>query len=297
MNDLTDIFAKLGTVEVNRSLASMTTLHIGGEAAYVVYPNSILSLEVLLSVLQTKRIPFKVIGNGSNLLCSDKRYDGVIINLKAFSDSFFIGNDLIAQAGCSIIALSYKAMEEGLSGLEFASGIPGTVGGTVYMNAGAYLSDMSAILDSVFVFSDGQFHWMKKEECGFSYRTSIFQQHPDWIVLAVRMHLEPCAIDEIRSLMDSRRARRMASQPLHMPSAGSVFRNPKAHQAWKLIDGIGYRGHRIGGAMVSEKHGNFIVNVGGASAEDFLTLVEEIQQKIQEKYHYELHMEVEKFNW
>ncbi len=297
MNDLTDIFTKLGTVEVNRSLASMTTLHIGGEAAYVVYPDSILSLEVLLSLLREKQMPFKVIGNGSNLLCSDERYDGVIINLKAFSDYFFIGHDLLAQAGCSIIALSYKAMEAGLSGLEFASGIPGTVGGAVYMNAGAYLSDMSAVLDSVFVFHNGQFRWLKKEECGFSYRTSIFQQHPDWIVLAVRMRLTSSNIDEIRALMDSRRARRMASQPLHMPSAGSVFRNPKEQQAWKLIDGIGYRGHRIGGAMVSEKHSNFIVNAGQASADDFLTLAEEIQQKIQEKYHYELHMEVEKFNW
>lgn len=297
MKKLTDVFAKLGTVEVDRPLASMTTLHIGGEAAYVVYPDSMLALEALLAILQTEQIPFKVIGNGSNLLCSDARFDGVIIHLKNFSASFFLGCDLIAEAGCSIIALSYKAMEQGLSGLEFASGIPGTVGGTVYMNAGAYLSDMSAVLESVFVLRDGQFGWMKKEECGFSYRTSLFQAHPEWIVLAVRIRLSPSDKDEIRALMDSRRQRRMASQPLNMPSAGSVFRNPTDHQAWKLIDGIGYRGHRIGGAMVSEKHGNFIVNADHATGRDFLTLVEEIQEKVRKKYQYELHLEVEKFNW
>ena len=298
MND--DLFEKLKRIaEVERDvpLSTMTTLRIGGPARYVVYPDSMVALDALMRLLKKELIPYKVIGKGSNLLCSDNVFEGVVIRLDKFDDFYFLGNDLIAQSGCSIIALSYQAMKQGLSGLEFASGIPASVGGVTFMNAGAYRRSMSDVIDSVFVYRNEKFEWMSNEECEFTYRHSIFHSHPDWLIIAVRIHLETAPVTEIRDLMESRRKRRMDSQPLDKPSAGSVFQNPEEMPAWQLIDGIGYRGYRIGGAMVSEKHVNFIVNEDHATAQDFLTLVNEIKRLVEEQYHISLHMEVERFNW
>lgn len=297
METMLEQLKKVAAVETGVPLSSMTTLRIGGKAKYVAYPDDSVSLDSLIRIIRKNHLPFKLIGKGSNLLCSDKDYDGVIIRLEKFNDFYIVDTSVVAQAGCSIIAVAYAAMKAGLSGLEFASGIPGSVGGVTFMNAGAYRSSMSDVIDSVFVYRDGKFEWVPKGECGFGYRTSVFQSHPDWIVIAIRLNLDKRDPDEIRTLMDSRRERRMASQPLDRPSAGSVFRNPDDVPAWKLIEGIGYRGHRIGDAQVSEKHVNFIVNDGHARAEDFLALTEEIQKLVKEKYGISLHMEVEKFNW
>lgn len=297
METMLEQLKKVAAVETGVPLSSMTTLRIGGKAKYVAYPDDSVSLDSLIRIIRKNHLPFKLIGKGSNLLCSDKDYDGVIIRLEKFNDFYIVDTSVVAQAGCSIIAVAYAAMKAGLSGLEFASGIPGSVGGVTFMNAGAYRSSMSNVIDSVFVYRDGKFEWVPKGECGFGYRTSVFQSHPDWIVIAIRLNLEKRDPDEIRALMDSRRERRMASQPLDRPSAGSVFRNPDDVPAWKLIEGIGYRGHRIGDAQVSEKHVNFIVNDGHARAEDFLALTKEIQKLVKEKYGISLHMEVEKFNW
>ena len=296
-NDLFEKMRRIAEVEQNVPLSSMTTLRIGGPARYVVYPDSMVALDALMRLLKAEEIPFKVIGKGSNLLCSDKPFEGAVIRLDKFDDYYFLGNDLIAQAGCSIISLSYQAMKQGLSGLEFVSGIPASVGGVTFMNAGAYRSSMCDVIDSVFVYRNERFEWMSNEECEFAYRRSVFHSHPDWLIIAVKIHLNNAPVSEIRDLMDSRRERRMNSQPLDKPSAGSVFQNPEEMPAWQLIDGIGYRGYRIGGAMVSEKHVNFIVNEDHATAEDYLTLVNEIKRLVDEKYHIRLHMEVERFNW
>jgi UDP-N-acetylmuramate dehydrogenase len=297
MSELLEILSEIAEVETDVPLSSMTTLRIGGAASYVVYPENSVSLDALMHVISEYDVPFKVIGKGSNLLCSDKPFHGIVIRLDRFDDYFFMGNTLVAQAGCSIIALSYHAMKNGLSGLEFASGIPATVGGVTFMNAGAYRSSMSEVIDGVFIYRDGKYEWLDNADCEFGYRSSIFQKHPDWVIVAVRMILKKSEISEIRELMDSRRERRIKSQPLDMPSAGSVFRNPDDMPAWKLIEGIGYRGRRIGDAMVSEKHVNFIVNAGHATAEDFLALTNEIREKVRDQYGIRLHMEVERFNW
>ena len=297
METLLEQLKNVAALETDVPLSSMTTLRIGGTAKYVAYPDDSVSLDSLIRIIRKNHLPFKLIGKGSNLLCSDRDFDGVIIRLEKFNDFYIVDTSIVAQAGCSIIAVAYAAMKAGLSGLEFASGIPGSVGGVTFMNAGAYRSSMSDVIDSVFVYRDGKFEWVPKDECGFGYRTSIFQSHPDWIVIAIRLNMVKRDPSEIRALMDSRRERRMASQPLERPSAGSVFRNPDEVPAWKLIEGIGYRGHRIGDAQVSEKHVNFIVNDGHARAEDFLALTEEIQKLVKEKYGISLHMEVEKFNW
>lgn len=298
MKDLYEELKAIATVDKDMPLSKMTTLRIGGIAKYVIYPENTLSLQAVISKLNENNVPFKVIGKGSNLLCSDDDFEGAIIRLDRYlCGSYFDNETLVAEAGCSIIALSYEALKNELSGLEFASGIPGTVGGVTFMNAGAYKSSMSDIIECVSVYRDGKIEWLTNEECEFSYRTSIFQKHLDWIILAIKMKLKRANQQDIRELMDSRRERRMSSQPLDKPSAGSVFRNPCESPAWKLIEGVGYRGKRIGDAVVSDKHVNFIVNDGNATAKDFITLVEEVQKAVKEKYGIDLYMEVEKFNW
>jgi UDP-N-acetylmuramate dehydrogenase len=298
MDELFDELNKISLTKADQSLAKMTTLQIGGKAAYTVYPETDVALDMIIRLLKEKNVPYKVIGKGSDLLCSDHDFKGAVIKLDRYFNDVIINDDVItAQAGESIIALAIDAAKHGLSGLEFAAGIPATVGGTVYMNAGAYRSCMADIIKEVFVYRDGKLEWMPAEKCEFSYRTSIFQKHQDWIILAVRLQMQPKDTEEIQALIENRRMRRMASQPLNQPSCGSVFRNPEGMNAWELIEGIGYRGHRHGGAEVSSKHCNFIVNADHATAAEYIALVEEIQQKVKEKYGVELKTEMEKFNW
>lgn len=297
MKDIYEELSRIATTERNVPLKTMTTLRVGGPASYVVWPENEVALDAVMRVIRRESIPYKVIGKGSNLLCGDGMYEGVIIRLdRHFTDLFFDGEYVTVQAGFSIIALAQEAAKRGLSGLEFASGIPATVGGTVYMNAGAYKSSMSDIVEEVFVYKDGALSWMEKDEFEYAYRTSVFQKHPEWIITAVRMKLKKGNPDEIRDLMERRRERRIATQPLSQPSCGSVFRNPEGMNSWKLIDDIGYRGHVHGGACVSEKHPNFIVNIGNATAKDYLELVDDIREKVFEKTGITLKTEMEKFN-
>lgn len=298
MNEVLQQLMAFAPVETDRSFKDLTTLRIGGKIRYTIYPKDIIALDSVIGILEAAAMPYKIVGKGSDLLCSDRDYDGAVIKLdRFFNDSYVDGDRMVADAGCSIIALSIEAMKNGLSGLEFASGIPGTLGGALFMNAGAYRSSMQDVVEEVCVYHDRIVEWMSLEACEFSYRTSIFQKHPDWIILAAVMKLTPENPESISALMENRRERRMASQPLDKPSCGSVFRNPENENAWSLIDGIGYRGRQIGGARVSEKHCNFILNVGNANAEDYMELVEEIQAKVFEKYGIRLETEMEKFNW
>ena len=257
----------------NESLTKHTTFRIGGVCDYFIYPKSILCLMRILRLLQERHIPYAIFGKGSNLLCSDEPYHGAVICLDRYLNNFYFEEDgtLIAEAGCSIILLAQEAMRRSLSGLEFASGIPGTLGGAMYMNAGAYKSDISACLKEVCVCRDHTLVWMKKEELDYAYRHSAFQSHPEWTIIAGKLQLSKSCQKEIRSLMDARRERRLSSQPLDLPNCG--------------------------GAMVSDKHANFIVNVGSAKAKDVDQLIQEIQEKISEQYGIDLITEVERFNW
>ncbi len=292
------ILKEYADVETDRSFSTMTTLRIGGTARYVLYPKTCTSFDAMLNYLSENGIPYKMIGKGSDILCSDEYYDGAVIRLdRHFNHSYFENEYLTAEAGSSIIALAVAAMNHSLSGLEFASGIPGTLGGALFMNAGAYRSSMSEIITEVLVYRDRTFSWIPNADCCFGYRESIFQKHPDWIIVAARMKLVPSKEQAIHDLMENRRQRRMESQPLDLPSCGSVFRNPEGMNAWQLIDGIGYRGKRVGDACVSEKHCNFIVNLDKATAKDYMTLVNEIIDRVREQYGVELQTEMEKFNW
>ncbi len=279
-------------------LSSMTTLRIGGYAKFVAYPDSDVALDAVLRLIKEYKVPYKVIGKGSDLLCSDDDFNGVIIRLdRHFNNAYFTEEQVTVQAGCSIIALSVQAMKNELAGLEWASGIPGTIGGAIFMNAGAYKQCMDDIVEEVFVYRDNKLEWITREECEFSYRTSTFQKHTDWIVLGARLKLQHSDSHAIEELMKNRKERRLASQPLEYPSCGSVFRNPEGYNAWQLIEGIGYRGKSVGDACVSEKHCNFIVNKGHASAKDYIQLVRDIQAKVKEKYGVDLETEMEMFNW
>lgn len=181
--------------------------------------------------------------------------------------------------------------------MEFASGIPGTLGGCIFMNAGAYNSSMSDLVDSVKVLRNNEIIWLTNAQCQFGYRNSIFLNNPDWIILEVKLKLKEGNTNDIKKLMKNRQKRRMESQPLNYPSAGSTFRNIGDIFAWKLIDEIGFRGKTIGGAAVSEKHTNFIINKGNAKASDVIDLSDQIIEIIKNKYDIEMIMEVEKFDW
>ena len=287
-----------GTVEKDVSLKDLTTFKVGGKADYLVYPNNHFSLIGLINFLYKNEISYKVLGNGSNILASDDDYHGVIIKLnRTFNDFSFDGNVLNAQAGCSIVALSYKAMNNSLSNLEFASGIPATLGGCIYMNAGAYKSDMSNVILEVEVLVDGEIKVLTNQQCEFSYRNSIFQKNPDWIILSAKIQLKNANAKEIKALMDERQNRRLESQPLEYPCAGSTFRNPNNIAAWQLIDQAGLRGKNINGAQISEKHSNFIINRSNACAQDIAKLADLVIETVKEKFNITLKMEVEKFNW
>ncbi len=297
-NNILDLLKPYGEIQENVSFKTLTTFRVGGIAKTVIYPNDSFSLISIIKILKDNDCEYKIFGNGSNILCSEDEYDGFIIRLNRTMNNFFFDEDyLTAQAGCSIINLSYQAMKNSLSGLEFASGIPGTLAGCIFMNAGAYKSDMSNIIEEVEVLVDDKIIWLNNKECDFSYRHSIFSAHPDWIIISAKIRLHKGDQQQISELMKNRQERRMATQPLEYPSAGSTFRNTEEHFAWKLIDEIGYRGKKIGGAQVSEKHSNFIINVDNASADDIIKLTDEIKREVKDRFNVDMIMEVEKFNW
>lgn len=285
-----------GTYSNDKQFKDLTTIKMGGKIKHFVVPETIEDLTLIISFLKENSIPFKVIGNGSNLVCGSNEYNGVVISLKNFNSYEIHNDELTVDAGVMIPSLAYTLAKQGYSGLEFASGIPGTLGGLVYMNAGAYKVSMSDIVDRVLVLKDNEAVWFNNEKMEFSYRKSILQDHPRWVVLKAVLKLSKKNPEEINQVMYDRLERRKSTQPLDMPSAGSTFRNPDTIGAWKLIDEIGFRGKTRNGVAVSSKHSNFLVNEGNGKAEDYLSLVYEIQKIVKEKYDIKLVMEVEKFN-
>lgn len=288
-----------GEVLESELMAKHTTYRIGGAVDYYIYPQNIIALMQILTILKENGIPYRITGRGSNILWDDNTFHGAVINLdRTLNDSYIEEDgDVVAFAGCSIISLAIEAAKNALSGLEFASGIPGSIGGGIYMNAGAYKSDLSQIVQSVLVLQQDQLVWMNKEDLEFGYRKSVFQKHKDWTILAAKFHLEKGNKKDIQALMESRRNRRVESQPLDKPCAGSVFRNPAEMPAWKIVEELGLRGYQLGGAQVSTKHCNFIVNATGqATAKDVRDLISLIQKKAKEKFNIDMITEVEQFH-
>lgn len=274
----------IGDVIPNVDIKKYTTYKVGGHAWALVSPYTVSDLQQLLRLLKDKHIKFKVIGFGSNLIFDDGMYEGILIRLDNLDGLTIRDREITVGAGYSLMKLSLKTARLGLSGLEFASGIPGSIGGAIFMNAGAYNSDMGYVVRSIRVLTpDLEVKTMYNYELDFHYRSSFLQKNPGYICLEAKIILRPGNIDEITELISNRRQRRMESQPLEYPSAGSVFRNPEGKSAWSLIEEIGYKGKHIGDAYVSEKHANFIINKGHAKGSDVKKLILEIQQKVKEE--------------
>lgn len=291
--------SNIGRMEENVSLKKYTTYRVGGVARVIVYPKDIPSLVNLLRILKSHHMGWKILGNGSNLLFSDKVYEKVLIRLTEFDHLEFIGSNKIrVGAGYSLIKLSLMAGKRSLTGLEFASGIPGSVGGSVFMNAGAYKSDMGFVVQSVKVLTkDLRIINLENKEMDFHYRSSYLQRHPNTICLEVILKLQKGKREAIEEVVRERRERRLASQPLEYPSAGSVFRNPEDNFAGKLIEDVGLKGMKHGGAMISDKHANFIVNYKDATSSDIKYLMDLAKKKVKEEYNIDLKVEQELVNW
>lgn len=287
--------ANVGKVWINEPLANHTTWKIGGPADIMVQPSNKEGLITCMHLINAYMLPYRVIGRGSNLLVKDGGIRGAVIKLGPGLDYLHINNDhVVVGAGYSFIKLATMVGKKGLTGLEFAGGIPGTVGGAVYMNAGAHGSDVSRVLQSAeILFDDGEKAVLSNEELKFSYRTSILQNERPGICLEATFQLNKGDRQNILLEMATHKDYRRKTQPLQQPCCGSVFRNPKPYSAGQLIEQAGLKGYRVGDAQVSLLHANFIVNLGNASATDVLTLIQHIRSTIKEKYDVDMHPEVQ----
>ncbi len=260
-----------------------TTFRIGGPAQFFVIPRTQEEAAAAVRLCRSEGAPYYIIGNGSNLLVSDKGYRGVVIQLfKEFSDINIEGTRIRAQAGASLAKIAAEALRAGLAGFEFAAGIPGTLGGACIMNAGAYGGEMKNVLLAVTVLTkDGEIREIPREELDMGYRTSRASRE-GWIVLGATIELARGDGKEIRAKMEDLKQRRTDKQPLEYPSAGSTFKRPEGCFAGKLIQDAGLKGLRVGDAMVSEKHSGFVVNCGNATAADVDGLIRLVQEKVRE---------------
>jgi UDP-N-acetylmuramate dehydrogenase len=285
----------IGTVKENEPMANHTTIKIGGPAEIFVEPTSVENLEKTMQIIRRHQAQWIAIGRGSNLLVSDQGISGVVIKLGAGLDKVEIeGTSLVVGGGHSLVSLATSISRKGLSGLEFASGIPGSVGGAVFMNAGAHGSDISRILEKALVlFEDGKLEWVSNEEMEFSYRTSVLQKKRPGVVVEAVFSLTEGNKEEIFSEMQKNKDYRKETQPWNFPCAGSIFRNPLPNYAGKLIEVAGLKGYQIGGAKISEMHGNFIVNTGNAKADDVLRLIQHVKDTIYDLYEVKMETEVE----
>ncbi len=284
---------EVGTVLLNEPMSKYTTWKIGGPADALIVPENRDQLANLIRLLYEEQIPWMMVGKGSNMLVSDKGIRGAVIKLGTELENIqFKGTDVEAGGGASFVRLSIMAGKQGLTGLEFAGGIPGTVGGAVYMNAGAHGADVSRIFKSAeIVLETGELVTYSAEDMKFAYRHSILHERRG---IVVKAHFSLAAGDrlEIAAAMAAYKDRRRKTQPLQQPCAGSVFRNPPGDHAARLIEAAGLKGRSVGGAEISTLHANFIVNTGQATAEDVLMLMEQIKATIYSEYEVALVPEV-----
>ena len=281
-------------IRENEEMKYHTTFRIGGVADYFVMPETKEQIKAVLLLCRENEIPYYIIGNGSNLLVGDKGFRGVIIQIdKTFDEITFIDETTVkAQAGVMLSKLASKIAEKSLTGFEFAGGIPGTLGGAVYMNAGAYGGEIKDCIVSALVIDEkNEIKTLTKDELELSYRSSVIQKK-EYVVLEATFSFEKgekeCILAKMAQLNESRREK----QPLNYPSAGSTFKRPEGHFAGKLIMDAGLSGYQVGGAMVSKKHCGFVINAGNATANDVQTLMENVDEIVYEKFGVHLEPEV-----
>ena len=282
-------------VLVNEPMTSHTTFRIGGPADYFVMPETVEELANVLKLCKEENTPYFILGNGSNLLVGDKGFRGVVIQLyKNFDGLSMEGTKITAKSGAMLIRVAKEAGKAGLTGLEFASGIPGTIGGAMVMNAGAYGGEMKDVVTSVTVLTkDGDIKTLSGEEMNFRYRGSVVEDE-GYIVLEAVMELKEGNLEEIQARIEELSVQRRTKQPIEYPSAGSTFKRPEGYFAGKLIQDAELRGYQVGGAQVSEKHCGFVINAGGATAADVMQLMQDVSDKVQEQFGVTLEPEVKR---
>ena len=311
--NMREILNNYGILLENVNLKDYTTYQIGGIARYVVKPVSVENFVSLVDFLNTNNHPYFILGNGSNVILPDEDFDGIIIRLDSMS--LFEVNletaEVYVEAGVYIPRLANQALKHGLSGLEWAGGLPGSIGASILNNAGAYNVEMQDIIKEVIVYKNKTIERIKREDIHFAYRSSEFKENRDAIILAAVLQLEKQTETEIKDVMQKRAKKRLETQPVEYPSAGSVFRNPDkelieeqmqkynlcCNSSGYLIEQAGLKGHEIGGAKVSEKHANFIVNFDNATSKDVTSLIQLIQDTIKEKFEIDLILEQEIVKW
>ncbi len=282
-------------VREQESMKKHTTFRIGGPADYFAAPTTVEGVCGIVRLCRRLGYPFTIIGNGSNLLVSDQGYRGVVLQLYKNVSKIKVNRDscgISAEAGAMLSVIAKRAMEVGLTGLEFASGIPGTLGGAVVMNAGAYGGEMKDVLVLATVLTvEGEICEIPASELALEYRRSAVAGN-GWIVLGAKLALREGDQDQIRNRMEELKAQRISKQPLDVPSAGSTFKRPEGYFAGKLIMDAGLKGYRVGGAQVSEKHCGFVVNCGDATAADVRQLIADVQERVRERFGVTLQPEI-----
>ena len=278
-----EIFKDLNcNVKINEMMSPHTTFKIGGMADLFLEVNDLDSLKKVLCLLKSHDIPFFIIGNGSNLLVDDEGYNGAIIKLTGDFEKIYIDGEYIeCGSGCKLSKLCTKCLENSLTGLEFAYGIPGSFGGAIFMNAGAYGNEIKEFVEYVkCIDDDGNIYKLSNDECKFDYRKSIFSENK-FVIISAKLKLSNGKYEDIKNKMQDFISKRKSKQPLEYPSAGSFFKCPTGYHASALIDECGLKGFRIGDAAVSSKHAGFVVNLGNASSKDIINLQSEIISKVE----------------
>ena len=278
----------------NEPMSEHTTFRIGGCADVFVIPDSVDKLIIVIDSVIKAKINYYVVGRGSNLIFPDDGYDGVVVSTEALKNVSINDNVITCDCGVTMNTLASKAKDASLKGLSFAYGIPGFVGGAVFMNAGAYGGQISDVLvrSTYYDTETGKIGTFEGNEHKFGYRESVYKENPSYIILSAEFVLEKGDSALIKAEMDDFMERRRTKQPLEFPSAGSVFKRPVGYFAGQLIEGCGFKGKGVGGAVVSEKHAGFIVNAGGATAKDVADLVDIIKREVFKKYGVELVCEI-----
>lgn len=287
---------KKENIKYNESMKKHTTMKVGGEAKVLVEPESVEEIKQVIDFAKENNIAYYVIGKGSNLLVSDDGIDGIVIKISSkFSDIKVDGNTIYATSGASMPLVSITAKNNMLSGFEFACGIPGTIGGGVKMNAGAYGSEISNIVTEItYLDEDGSIKTIKNKDAKFGYRDSIFKQNDKLVILSAKFELEKKEENkEIEKIMSENNTSRRQKQPIELPNFGSVFKRPEGHFVGPMIIECGLQGYNVGDAQVSTKHAGFIVNLGNATCKDVEELIEIIKEKVYEKFNVHLETEVQ----
>lgn len=279
-------------IKIDVPMKKYTSFKVGGNADLFITPKKYENVNKIMNLCKANNVNYYIVGNGSNLLIKDGGIRGVVIKLSKLNKITIDGENITAQGGASIGTVSLKSRDESLTGLEFACGIPGTIGGAVAMNAGAYNGEIADVIESVLVMdNDGQILRLNKEELELGYRTSAILKH-NYIVLEANFKLQKGDHEKIATRISDLMRRRREKQPLEYPSAGSTFKRPEGQFAAKLIQDSGLKGTQMGGAQVSDKHSGFIINKDNATAKDILDLIHFVEKTVKEKFDVELEPEV-----